>query len=269
MLRDKAPLWIYLVIAVTGLGAVAPLAWLFLLSLDPSQGIASASGIYTLQNYAAVLFESMMGTYLLNTAVVALLTVTCTLVCATLGAYAASRFRFRGRDAIMIGLLLASMTPVIAVLVPLYSMAAKLHLLNTYSILVIVFTAWQLPGTLWLVRSFIDTIPAELEEAALVDGCSRAGAFVRIVLPQLLPGLIAAGLIVFVYAWNEFIIAVSLAAKQDMRLASVGLYFYLSDFGVEWGKIAAGAIVSILPPAILYLVLQRYLIHGLSAGAIK
>lgn len=269
MFRDRALLWMYLAVGCAALGAVLPLAWLFLLSLDPAQGIASSSGLYTLQNYAAVLFESLMGAYLLNTAIVAAATVFCTLFCACLGAYAASRFRFRGREAIMIGLLIASMTPVIAVLVPLYALAAKLQLLNTYSILVIVFTAWQLPGTLWLVRTFLDSIPVELEEAALVDGCGRIGAFVLIVLPQLVPGLVAAGLIVFVYVWNEFIIAVSLAAKQDMRLVSVGLYFYLSDFGVEWGKIAAGAIISILPPALLFLFLQRQLIHGLSAGAVK
>lgn len=269
MFRDKVSPWMYVVVSLTALGAVLPLMWLFLLSLDPSQGAAYFSGIFTLHNYASVLFESMMGTYLINTLIVALFTVLCTLTCACLGAYAASRFRFRGRESIMIGLLIASMTPVIAVLVPLYAFAAKLQLLNTYSVLVIVFTAWQLPGTLWLVRSFLDGIPVELEEAALVDGCSRAGAFFRIVLPQLVPGLVASGLIVFVYVWNEFIIAVSLAAKQDMRLTSVGLYFYLSDFGIEWGKIAAGAIISILPPAILFLFLQRQLIHGLSAGALK
>lgn len=169
----------------------------------------------------------------------------------------------------MIALLLASMTPVIAVLVPLYAFAAKLQMLNTYQVLIIVFTAWQLPGTLWLIRGFLDSIPIELEEAALVDGCTRFGAFMRIILPQLKPGLIAAGLIVFVYVWNEFIIAVSLASKQEMRLVSVGLYFYLSDFGVEWGKIAAGAVLSMLPPAVLFFFLQRHLIHGLSAGSVK
>ena len=267
MFRDKAHPWMYVAAVVAGLGAVLPLAWLFSLSLDPSQG--TGEGGVTLHNYAAVLFESLMGRYLLNTGLVAAVTTLCTLTCACMGAFAASRYRFRGRDTVMTGLLLASMTPVIAVLVPLYGYAAALHMLNSYQVLVIVFTAWQLPGALWLVRSFLDGIPPDLEEAAQVDGCTRAGAFLRVVLPQLLPGLIAAGLIVFVYVWNEFIIAVSLAAKQDMRLVSVGLYFYLSDFGIEWGKIAAGAIISVLPPAILFLFLQRQLIHGLSAGALK
>lgn len=269
MFRTKVSLWMYAAAVLAALGAVLPLAWLFLLSLDPAQGAAGAGTAYTLQNYAAVLFESLMGRYFLNTAIVALATVICTLTCACLGAYAAVRFRFRGRDTALVGLLAASMTPVIAVLVPLYALAAKLQMLNTYQVLIIVFTAWQLPGTLWLVRSFIDAIPPDLEEAALVDGCSRASAFVRIVLPQLVPGLVAAGLIVFVYVWNEFIVAVSLASKQDMRTIPVGLYFYLSDFGVEWGKIAAGAILSLLPPAVLFFFLQRQLIHGLSAGAVK
>lgn len=269
MFRDKASWWMYVLVGLAGLGAVLPLAWLFLLSLDPSQGVAGSGGGFTLQHYSVVLFESLMGRYFLNTTIVAVLTVICTLVSACMGAYAASRFRFRGREVAMVGLLVASMTPVIAVLVPLYAYAAKMQMLNTYHVLIIVFTAWQLPGTLWLIRSFLDAIPIELEEAALVDGCTRFGAFMRIVLPQLMPGLIAAGLIVFVYVWNEFIIAVSLASKQEMRLVSVGLYFYLSDFGIEWGKIAAGAIVSIIPPALLFFLLQRNLIHGLSAGAVK
>lgn len=269
MFRGKALLWMYVVAVLAGLGAVLPLAWLFMLSLDPSQGAAGSNFAWSLQNYASVLFESMMGRYFLNATIVAVATVICTLTCACLGAYAASRYRFPGREVAMVGLLIASMTPVIAVLVPLYAYAAKLHLLNTYQVLIVIFTAWQLPGTLWLIRSFLDAIPVELEEAALVDGCTRARAFVRVVLPQLAPGLIAAGMIVFVYVWNEFIISVSLAPRQDMRLISVGLYFYLSDFGIEWGKIAAGAILSVLPPAVLFLFLQRQLVHGLSAGAVK
>lgn len=269
MFRDKAMAWMYGVAAIAGIGAVLPLAWLFLLSLHAEQGIVGSGAAITLQNYASVLFESLMGRYFLNTAIVAILTVVCTLTCACLGAYAASRYRFRGREAAMVGLLIASMTPVIAVLVPLYAYAAKLQMLNTYQVLIVIFTAWQLPGSLWLIRSFLDAVPIELEEAALVDGCTRLGAFMRVVMPQLRPGLVAAGLIIFVYVWNEFIIAVSLAPKQDMRLISVGLYFYLSEFGIEWGKIAAGAILSIIPPAILFLFLQRQLIHGLSAGAVK
>lgn len=269
MFRARASAWMYLVAAAAGLGAVLPIFWLFLLSLDPSQGAPGAGAGLTLQNYATVLFESLMGRYFLNTALVACGTVLCTLFCACLGAYAASRYRFPGRNAALVGLLVASLTPVIAVLIPLYAYAARLEQLNTYQVLIVVFTAWQLPGTLWLIRSFLDAIPPELEEAALVDGCSRAGAFVRIILPQLAPGLIAAGLVVFVYVWNEFIIAVSLCARQDMRTVPVGLYFYLSDFGVEWGRIAAGAILSILPPAILFFFLQRQMIHGLSAGAVK
>lgn len=269
MFRGSASLWMYAVAVLAGLGAVVPLAWLFMLSLDPSQGAAGSGAAYSLQNYSSVLFESLMGRYFLNTGLVAIATVICTLTCACMGAYAASRYRFRGRESAMVGLLVASMTPAIAVLVPLYAYAAQLQMLNTYQVLIVIFTAWQLPGTLWLIRTFMDAIPIELEEAALVDGCTRAGAFFRVVLPQLAPGLVAAGLIVFVYVWNEFIVAVSLAPKQDMRLISVGLYFYLSEFGIEWGKISAGAILSILPPAVLFLFLQRKLIHGLSAGAVK
>ena len=131
------------------------------------------------------------------------------------------------------------------------------------------FTAWQIPGTLWLIRAFLDGVPVELEEAAQLDGCSKLGAFMRIVLPQLTPGLIASGLMVFVYVWNEFIIAVSLSSQQSMRPVSVGLYFYISEFGIEWGKVAAAAILSLVPVLVLFFVFQRRFIHGLTAGALK
>jgi len=123
------------------------------------------------------------------------------------------------------------MTPVIVVLVPLHGLAAALGLLNTCQVLVVVFTAWQLPGKLWLIRSFLDAIPPQLEEAAMIDGCTRIGTFFRVVLPQLIPDLVAAGMIVFVQVWNEFIIVVSLGARQDMPTMPVGLYSFRSDFG--------------------------------------
>lgn len=269
MYRDRASRWLYVLVAGTSLVAVLPLAWLLLVSLRNSQAIAASSAGFTLSNYAVVLFQSMMPRYFLNTTIVAAFTVAATLVCACLGAYAASRYRFRGRESILVAILAASMTPVIAILVPLYLYAASLHMLNTYRILVVVFIAWQLPGSLWLLRSFIDMVPVEVEEAAQVDGCSRLGAFARVILPQLLPGLLAVGLIVFVYVWNEFIIAVSLSSRENMRIASVGLYFYISEFGIEWGHIAAAAILTLVPPAVAFLFMQRHLVNGLSAGALK
>ena len=267
--RDRPARWLYVVVAGGGLTAVLPLAWLLLLSLRNSQAIAATGASLTLSNYATVLFQSMMPRYFFNTAVVAGCTVLVTLVCACLGAYAASRYRFAGRETVLITILTASMTPVIAILVPLYLYAASLHMLNTYQVLVIVFVAWQLPGSLWILRSYIDMVPIEIEEAAQIDGCSRIQAFVRVVIPQLAPGLIAVGLIVFVYVWNEFIIAMSMGSRQDMRIISAGLYFYVSEFGIEWGHIASAAILSLLPPTVAFLFMQRYMINGLSAGALR
>jgi ABC-type glycerol-3-phosphate transport system permease component len=259
----------YVVAGGFGLWAVVPLAWLLLISLQPSQNIGGAPTSLTLANYAVVLFQSLFPRYILNSLCIALGSTACTLVCACLGAYAATRYRFFGRDATMVALLAASMTPVIALLVPLYSVGAGLHQLNTYQILIVVFTAWQLPGSLWLVRTYLGMVPVELEEAALTDGCSRFGAFVYVVLPQLVPALISCGLVVFVYVWNEFIVAVSLSSQQALRTIPVGLYFYMSEAGTEWGHIAAGAMISLLPPALLFLALQRHFIHGLAAGAVK
>ncbi len=269
MYRRETFRWHYAVAGAACLGALLPFVWLFGISLNPTQGIALPHGNATARNYVAVLVDSGMARYFFNTALVAAATVVLTLACALLGAYAASRYRFAGKEWILMALLASSMIPVIAVLVPLYALVAKAHLLNTYAVLIFVFSSWQVPAALWLIRSFLDDIPFELDEAAQVDGCSRVSAFIRIVLPLLGPGLISAGIVIFVYVWNEFIIAVSLAAKQDMRLVAVGLYFYVTEFGVEWGKIAAGAILAVIPVMIVFFVLQRRLISGLTAGAIK
>jgi ABC-type glycerol-3-phosphate transport system permease component len=262
--RKRARGWIYAAILLGVAGALMPLAWLFLISLRGS--LAAAGQTLWLANYADVLFQTLLPYYFLNSAMVAALTSVWTLCFACLGAYAASRYRFRFKTSIMLVLLGASLIPVIAVIVPLYTYAAALKLLNTYTVLVVALTACQLPGTLWLMQSYLNQVPVEIEEAALVDGCSRFGAFVRVLLPQLTPALVGVGFIVFVHIWNEFLVAVSLSSRQGMRTISVGLYFFMSESGVDWGHIAAGAMLSLVPPAVLFLVLQRQLLHGLSAG---
>jgi ABC-type glycerol-3-phosphate transport system permease component len=184
-------------------------------------------------------------------------------------AYAMARFRFRGKNLVMLGLLATSMIPGIAILVPLYDLSVHAKLYDTFAGLVIVYAAWNVPILVWLLRGFFESVPIELEEAARIDGCSRLRAFYKIVLPMSQPGLLAAAIMVIMFVWNDFLIAFTLTISENRRLLSVGLYTYISNYGVEWGQLTAATMIALLPVVAVFFLLQRRLVEGLMAGALK
>ena len=161
------------------------------------------------------------------------------------------------------------MIPAIAILVPLYLLAVGLGLANTFIALILIYAAAQTPLALWTLRGFFERVPVEIEEAALVDGCSRLRAFYQTVLPLAAPGLAAAGMYIFIETWNEFLVAVALMTRDDKRLLTVGLYQYVTSFGVEWGLLTAASIISAVPVLLLFLSMQRLFVSGLTGGAVK
>ena len=220
-------------------------------------------------NYQMVLYGSNMPRYFLNSLVVAFATVVFTLVVASHGGYAAARFKFPLKNLLLFVILATVMIPGIAVLVPLYMIASRVGLHDTYWCLIIIYSAWQVPTVLWLMRGFLESIPKELEEAALIDGCGHLQALYRVIAPLTRPGLAAAAVVVFVFVWNEFIIALTMTASDNTRLVSVGLYYYVGAFGVEWGKLMAAVSVALIPAVALFIILQRHFIQGLTSGATK
>lgn len=268
MFREKASFWIYGVLGAAVIAVLGPLSWIIGVSLQASETLAE-TGHLSLANYKEVLFGSSLPLNFVNSLVLASATAALTLVFASSGAYAATRFRFRGQQTLFRCVLLMSMVPMIAVLIPLYSYLASIGMLNTYQVLIAVYTAANLPATLWLMQSYFERVAIELEEAALIDGCTKLRAFWHVLLPQLRPAIIACGMIVFVNVWNDFLIGLTLASKPEMRTMSVGLFFYMGEAGIDWGRLTAGAVLSMLPPVGLFLFLQRYLVHGLSSGALK
>jgi ABC-type glycerol-3-phosphate transport system permease component len=151
----------------------------------------------------------------------------------------------------------------------MYLLSVDLGLYDTYTVLVIVYCASVVPTLVWLLRGFVASIPQELEESALIDGSSRAGVFYRIVVPLMRPGFGAAAVLVFVTVWNEFLIGYALVLGDEHRLIQVGVYYFVTDVGIEWGPLMAGMIISALPIVILFAALQRYFIQGLTGGAVK
>lgn len=252
---------------------LVPVVWLVVTSLKPEGQIYTFPPRWlpappTLEHYVKAM-QSSLPRYLLNTFVVAVATIAVTLFVAMHAGYAVSRLRFPGKNVFLFLLMASHMMPGVANLVPIYLLASKLDLLDTYLILILVYSMWQTPLVVWLIQGFLANVPASLDQAAMVDGYSRLGAFYRVVLPLSRPGLAAAAIIVFVYAWNEFIMALTLTSADEMRLVQVGLHYYISQFGIQWGELAAAVVLSAIPVVAMFVLLQRWFIYGMTSGAMK
>ncbi|MGC0273145.1 carbohydrate ABC transporter permease [Pseudactinotalea sp. Z1739] len=246
--------------------------WALRTSLLPSEKILSfppqiLPDEVTLSHYQRVL-TGQFGRWFANSAIVAFGTVLLVLMVSVPAAYGATRFRFRGQTALLFVILAGMAIGQVSTVVPFYFMATRLGLINTYGVLIVVYAVWMTPLAVWLLRGYFKTVPPQLDEAAMIDGCSRLGAMLRVVVPLTRPGMAAAALIVFVYSWNEFILAVVLTSTDDMRTVPVGIHMFLATYGVDWGAISAASIVSLIPIVMLFLLLQRHFIQGLTAGTL-
>lgn len=195
-----------------------------------------------------------------------------TIICIFLGifaAYAFSRLKFKGSNVIFVTLIFTEMLPPVALLIPFYLIFKRLHLVNTLTGLVVFYTAWLLPITTWILFSYFKTIPRDLEDAARIDGSSRVGALFRIILPISLPGIVSSGIICFVFSMGEFMGALSLINRQKSQTLPLALAQFVGKYSIEYGKITASAILAALFPVLFVMIFQRFLIKGLTAGAVK
>jgi ABC-type glycerol-3-phosphate transport system permease component len=223
----------------------------------------------TFDNWLLAVFDARFMRYVVNTLVVVAGSMVLSLSFALLAAWATVRFRFRGREGLLLLMWSTIMVPGIAVVVPLYSIAVDVGLYDTLLAPALVFSAWLVPTLVWLLRGFVAAVPAELEESAQIDGCTPLGAFLRVTVPLLWPGLVAGAILVFVLIWNDFLIGYSLTLSDENRLVQVGIYAFMTETGVEYGPLCAAAIASIIPILVLYALLQRHFIQGLTGGAVK
>lgn len=220
-------------------------------------------------NYTRGLFTPKFLRYILNSVLVVAGALVVSVGLAVHAAYAVSRFRFRFKEALLFVIWSTVMIPGISIIVPLYLLAVDLGMYDTLLVVILAYSAWLVPTLIWLLRGFVDTIPYELEESALVDGCSRLKTFYVVVLPLMRPGIAAAAVLVFVTIWNDFLLAFSLTLRDENRLLQVGLYSFVTEMGIEWGPLMAATIGSTIPVVIAYALLQRYFIQGLTGGAVK
>jgi len=250
-----------------------PFYWTFVTSIKPEKELYGSVVTYwpkdaTLESYKKLFLDYNFLKPMANSLLVAATTTLLSLTVSLLAAYAFSRYRFKGRKFLMTLFLTNNMFPTVLLLIPLFAIMRKMGILYTPLSLVLSYTTFTIPFSIWLLNGYLSDLPQSLEEAAMVDGANRAQAFMRIILPILMPCLIATGAYVFMTAWNEYTFAVMFTNEAN-RTIPVALKNLIGQLGVEWGMLTAGGIITIIPVCIMFFFAQRRLIEGLTAGAVK
>lgn len=251
-----------------------PALWILLTSLKTETELVSKPITYwprngTLQNYVQAFTDQPLLLYLGNSFVVALVATGVSLVVSAFAAYAIARLNLARRQLILTCIVASSMFPLVTLLVPIFETMRALDLLNTYTALVLPYTVLNLPVCTLVLVSFFQSIPKDLENAAMIDGCTRLGALWRVVVPLAAPGVFTAGILAFVNAWDEFLLALSLNASASMRTLPVGITLYQGEFTFPWPIISAALIVAIVPVAVLIAIFQERVVGGLTQGGLK
>jgi multiple sugar transport system permease protein len=260
-----------------------PFAWLVISSISPSTDLVSSHVHWwpehpTLERYQAIFAPSSGGgenvavnfrLAMVNSLIVAGITTAISVVVGTLGGYAFARLRFRLRRTSLFGFLAVYMLPPIALVIPLYLALANLHLLDSKTGLVLTYCSIVTPFCLWTMSNYFLSLPADLEDAARVDGCSRLGALVRVILPLARPGLLTTAMFGFLLAWDEFLFALIFTSTNNAKTIPVAIAEFTGKYSSDFGLIAAGGVLATVPPVILALIFQRYIVGGLTSGAVK
>jgi multiple sugar transport system permease protein len=250
-----------------------PFYWTFVTSVKPTAELYQAKVTYWPQSFTWASYAKLFGEFrfikpMINSFTVALSTTIITLVVATLAAYAFSRFEFKGKRIFMVLFLTNNMFPTVLLLIPLYAIMRKMGLLYTPNSLILAYTTFTIPFSIWLLNGYLNDLPSSLEEAAMVDGANRRQAFIKIIMPILIPGMVATGVYVFMQAWNEYTFAVMFTNERN-RTIPVALKNLIGQLGVQWDLLTAGGIITIIPVCIMFFFAQKRLVEGLTAGAVK
>lgn len=267
--------WLYLIAIIAAVVAVFPLYWLLITSIKTGREVVSYPPVLfpthvTLQNYWEVFVNEGNGQFFINSLIVSVSSTIITVFIGSLAAYALAKtfLPHKFRHVILIWILLTRIFPPITTAIPYFVLISNLHLVDTYQALIITYVSYGLPFVIWLMLGFFQDLPHEIEEAATVDGCSMWQRFWRVVLPLALPALAVTSIFAFAYAWNEFLYA-SVLTSFNAKTLPVVIAGFISDKGLEWDKMSALGSSMILPILIFSALVQRYLVRGLTFGAVK
>ena len=251
-----------------------PIGWMLSTSLKPTTEIFKMPPAWipdapTLEPYGELFAKGNFARYLFNSLLVALATTGISVLVSSMAGYAFARLPFRGKKAVLFGILTAQMIPGVLFLLPIFTLLRQLHLLDTYWALILANVTFALPFSIWMMYGFYRGIPRDLEEAAWVDGVGVGGTFFRVILPMALPGLASCAIFSFLTAWDEFVFALSLTTSDELRTLPVGLYNFIGQFGIEWNYLMAGAVLVTLPAMVFFALFQNYILRGFLSGAVK
>jgi arabinogalactan oligomer / maltooligosaccharide transport system permease protein len=279
---------LHAVLLLATLSTLYPVLWVFSIAFSGKQDLAIADvpadprfldrlravipwpASFSTSNFVSVMTDQPFGKWVLNSTIVAIFTTLLGVFLSCTAAYAFSRFKFPGRRVGMMSFLVSQMFPGTLMLIPLYIIVVQVLGLGSSRLgLVIVYATTSIPFSVWMLKGYFDTIPKELEEAAIIEGASAGKIFWSVVLPLAKPAVAITALFSFMTSWNEFILAATFMDKEDMYTAPVGLKFFVGGFSQQWGYFAAGAIIVSIPVVLLFLYLQKYLVSGLTAGSVK
>jgi multiple sugar transport system permease protein len=274
--KKTTSLFRYLLIALALLFAVIPVYWMLTISLKNEVDQFAVPPLWfsfspTLAHYRDAFFTRSFAQYLITSAIVSVSSTICALLIGTLAAYALARFRMPHRidRKLALWILSTRMFPPIVTAVPLFLMMRDLGLLNTQLALIILYTGFNLPFVVWMMRGFFIEIPRELEDAAMMDGDSRMGALRRVLLPLVAPGLAATAVFCLIISWNEFLFALVMTQTDEAMTLPVGIAGRVTQYEIKWGVMSAAGVVAMLPILVFALAVQKYLVRGLSLGAVK
>jgi len=276
MKRRRRPgiLIAYVILGLLLLYTITPFLWMIFTSLKTDkEAVAIPPTLWpeepTLEAYIQILIWGNFPIWFLNSTIISLGTALFSTMIGSFAGYGFSRFGFRGR-ATLIGIILASqMLPGVLLVGPYFKMLSTVGLYNTYPGLILAFTAITLPFSTWMLKGFIDSVPEELDDAALIDGCTPLGAYLKVILPLIAPGMVATVIFAFLLAWGDLLWVLVLTSGEKMTTVTLGLTRLVTQFRIIWPQLMAGSMIGALPPLILYLLLQNYLVEGLTAGAVK
>ena len=253
---------------------LVPFYWMLVTSLKKDKEIYGFEATLvprqpTLQNYVRLFDKTPFVKYLRNSTIVAVGNTVASLIFATLGAYALARLRFPGRAVIARGLVFTYLVPPALLFIPLFAVMSALNLVDTHHGLILSYLSFSVPFCTWLLMGYFRSVPVELEEAALVDGCSRLGSLVRVILPMSLPALAVVAFFSFTQSWNEFLYANVFVNSVEVRTVTTGLTLFIVEDVFFWGPMMGASFLSALPPLLLYLIFQRWVVKGLTLGGVK
>ncbi|MCL2828055.1 MAG: carbohydrate ABC transporter permease [Oscillospiraceae bacterium] len=262
------------IVAAATLLILFPLYWMLSTSLKPEAEIFQLPPTllpetFVLENYEFAWTQAQIPIYFLNSVTYVLGTLVVVLICGSLAAYGMSRFKFRGKPAFLLILLLTQVMPMTTLIVPLFVSFGNFGLLNNRIALIAVYSAIQLPLAIWLLLAYFNSVPKEIDEAARIDGCTGLQVLLRIILPLAKPGLMAVGLSISIWVWQELMLAMTFTTTDAMRPLMAGISASIGRAGVRWGQMNAVGMISIVPIIIAYIFLQRNLVAGLTGGAVK